>query len=33
VRKKLVRLEAAEVFADAIRALHVGGSVVALTER
>lgn len=33
VRGKLVRLDAARLFADAIRALHEGGSIVALTER
>lgn len=32
VRAKLTRLEAAPLFAEAIRALHEGGSVVALTE-
>jgi ribose-phosphate pyrophosphokinase len=32
VRGKLVRLEAAGLFAEAIRAMHEGGSVVALTE-
>jgi ribose-phosphate pyrophosphokinase len=32
VRGKLTRLEAAGLFADAIRAIHEGGSVVALTE-
>lgn len=33
VRAKLVRVDAAPLFADAIRALHEGGSIVALTER
>ena len=33
VRGKLVRIDAAQLFADAIRALHEGGSIVALTER
>jgi hypothetical protein len=32
VREKLVRLDAAQLFADAIRALHEGGSIVALTK-
>jgi ribose-phosphate pyrophosphokinase len=33
VREKLVRIDAAGLFADAIRALHEGGSIVALNER
>ena len=33
VREKLVRIDAAQLFADAIRAMHDGGSIVALTER
>jgi ribose-phosphate pyrophosphokinase len=32
LRGKLIQLDAARLFADAIRALHEGGSVVALTE-
>lgn len=32
VRDKLVRIDAARLFADVIRALHEGGSIVALTE-
>jgi ribose-phosphate pyrophosphokinase len=32
VRDKLVRLDSAKLFADAIRALHEGASIVALTE-